>query len=48
LSGPPTLALINQAWMPRPAEWFEQFPSDDGPITADFAYIRWLGDRSEA
>jgi uncharacterized protein YecE (DUF72 family) len=39
------LALIDQAWMPRPAGWFERFPSDDGPITADFTYIRWLGDR---
>jgi len=39
------LALIDQAWMPRPAEWLERFPSDDGPITADFTYIRWLGDR---
>ena len=27
--------------MPRPAELFENFD----PITADFAYIRWLGDR---
>ncbi|HVB85191.1 MAG TPA: DUF72 domain-containing protein [Candidatus Dormibacteraeota bacterium] len=35
------LALIDQAWMPRPAEWFARFD----PITADFAYIRWLGDR---
>ncbi len=35
------LALIDQAWMPRPAQWFEK--SD--PITADFTYVRWLGDR---
>jgi uncharacterized protein YecE (DUF72 family) len=34
-------ALIDQAWMPRPAEWFEKFD----PITADFTYVRWLGDR---
>ena len=27
--------------MPRPAELFEKFD----PITADFTYIRWLGDR---
>ncbi len=27
--------------MPRPAEWFKRCD----PITADFAYIRWLGDR---
>ena len=35
------LALIDQSWMPRPAQWFEKFD----PITADFTYIRWLGDR---
>jgi uncharacterized protein YecE (DUF72 family) len=35
------LALIDQAWMPRPAAWFEKID----PITADFTYIRWLGDR---
>src|SRR6267378_4343924 len=35
------LALIDQSWMPRPAEWFEKFD----PITTDFAYVRWLGDR---
>jgi uncharacterized protein YecE (DUF72 family) len=35
------LALIDQAWMPRPAMWFEKFD----PITADFTYVRWLGDR---
>lgn len=35
------LALIDQAWMPGHAEWFARFD----PITADFAYIRWLGDR---
>jgi uncharacterized protein YecE (DUF72 family) len=35
------LALIDQSWMPRPAEWFERFD----PITSDFTYIRWLGDR---
>jgi uncharacterized protein YecE (DUF72 family) len=27
--------------MPRPAQWFERFD----PITADFTYVRWLGDR---
>jgi uncharacterized protein YecE (DUF72 family) len=27
--------------MPRPAEFFEKYD----PITADFTYIRWLGDR---
>jgi uncharacterized protein YecE (DUF72 family) len=35
------LALIDQVWMPRPAKWFEKFD----PITAEFTYIRWLGDR---
>jgi len=35
------LALIDQSWMPRPAEWFEKLD----PITADFTYVRWLGDR---
>src|ERR1035437_540302 len=35
------LALIDQSWMPRPAQWFERFD----PITADFTYVRWLGDR---
>jgi uncharacterized protein YecE (DUF72 family) len=35
------LALIDQSWMPRPADWFSRID----PITADFAYVRWLGDR---
>ena len=35
------LALIDQAWMPRPAQWFDRLD----PITADFTYVRWLGDR---
>jgi uncharacterized protein YecE (DUF72 family) len=35
------LALIDQAWMPRPTQWFEKLD----PITADFTYVRWLGDR---
>jgi uncharacterized protein YecE (DUF72 family) len=35
------LVLQDQAWMPRPEELFEKFD----PITADFTYIRWLGDR---
>jgi len=34
-------ALIDQAWMPRPDELFEKFD----PVTAHFAYVRWLGDR---
>jgi uncharacterized protein YecE (DUF72 family) len=34
-------ALIDQAWMPRANEIFEKFD----PITADFTYIRLLGDR---
>jgi uncharacterized protein YecE (DUF72 family) len=35
------LVLQDQSWMPRPEALFEKFD----PITADFAYIRWLGDR---
>jgi uncharacterized protein YecE (DUF72 family) len=34
-------ALIDQAWMPSPSEIFEKLD----PITADFTYIRLLGDR---
>ena len=34
-------ALIDQAWMPRASEIFERF----NPITADFTYVRLLGDR---
>jgi uncharacterized protein YecE (DUF72 family) len=35
------LALQDQSWMPRPRETFEKFD----PITTDFTYVRWLGDR---
>jgi uncharacterized protein YecE (DUF72 family) len=35
------LALIDQSWMPRPWELKEKFDL----ITAEFTYIRWLGDR---
>lgn len=35
------LALVDHAWMPRPRELFET----GNPVTADFTYIRWLGDR---
>ena len=35
------LALIDQSWVPRPWEMKEKFDL----ITADFAYVRWLGDR---
>ena len=34
------LVLQDQSWMPRPKD-LEKYD----PITADFAYIRWLGDR---
>jgi uncharacterized protein YecE (DUF72 family) len=34
-------ALVDHAWMPRPTQIFEKLD----PITADFTYIRWLGDR---
>ena len=37
------LALIDQSWMPRPAQYFEKLD----PITAEFTYVRWLGDRKE-
>ena len=37
------LALIDQSWMPRPTQWFEKFD----PITAEFTYVRWLGDRKK-
>jgi uncharacterized protein YecE (DUF72 family) len=36
-------ALTDQSWMPGPSEIFHKFD----PITADFTYIRWLGDRKE-
>jgi len=36
-----TLALIDHPWMLRPSEIFAKLD----PITGDFAYIRWLGDR---
>ncbi len=35
------LALIDHPWMPRPAEVMQKID----PITAEFTYIRWLGDR---
>jgi len=35
------LALIDQGWMPRPWEMKNQLDL----ITADFTYVRWLGDR---
>ncbi len=35
------LALVDHAWMSRPKQQFERFD----PITADFTYVRWLGDR---
>lgn len=35
------LALIDQSWMPRPWE----MKNDLDLITADFTYVRWLGDR---
>jgi uncharacterized protein YecE (DUF72 family) len=35
------LVLQDQSWMPRPEWLFEKFD----PITADFTYVRWLGDR---
>ena len=35
------LALVDHVWMPRPRQLFQNFD----PITADFAYVRWIGDR---
>jgi uncharacterized protein YecE (DUF72 family) len=35
------LVLQDREWMPRPSELFEKID----PITGDFTYIRWLGDR---
>jgi uncharacterized protein YecE (DUF72 family) len=35
------LTLIDQGWMPRPCETKDKFDL----ITADFTYVRWLGDR---
>jgi|HubBroStandDraft_6_1064221.scaffolds.fasta_scaffold18086_5 uncharacterized protein YecE (DUF72 family) len=35
--------LQDQAWMPRPADLFQNY----NPVTVDFTYIRWLGDRKE-
>ena len=37
------LALIDHSYMPRPRQWFDRVD----PITADFTYVRWLGDRKE-
>jgi uncharacterized protein YecE (DUF72 family) len=35
------LALVDHVWLPRPKQLFARFD----PITADFAYVRWIGDR---
>ena len=35
------LALVDHPWMPRPGELFNA----GNPITADFTFVRWLGDR---
>lgn len=35
------MALIDQSWVPRPWEMKQKFDL----ITADFTYVRWLGDR---
>ena len=35
------LAVIDQAWMPT----IDEVTSNLDPITADFCYVRWLGDR---
>ena len=33
--------LMDQSWVPRPWEFKDKFDL----ITADFTYVRWLGDR---
>jgi len=35
------LALIDHPWMPRA----DQYLAEMDPVTADFSYVRWLGDR---
>jgi uncharacterized protein YecE (DUF72 family) len=35
------LALVDHVWLPRPKQLFERFD----PITTDFTYVRWIGDR---
>jgi hypothetical protein len=35
------LALVDHIWSPRPKQLFERFD----PITTDFTYVRWIGDR---
>lgn len=37
------LTLLDQSWVPRPWELKEKFDL----VTADFTYVRWLGDRKE-
>ena len=35
------LAMVDHVWLPRPKQLFARFD----PITADFVYVRWIGDR---
>jgi uncharacterized protein YecE (DUF72 family) len=35
--------FIDHPWMPRPAEVFKR----GDPVTANFTYVRWLGDRKD-
>jgi uncharacterized protein YecE (DUF72 family) len=35
------LALVDHVWLPRPRQLFDRFD----PITTDFTYVRWIGDR---
>jgi uncharacterized protein YecE (DUF72 family) len=35
------LAMVDHVWMPRPKQLFDRFD----PITTDFTYVRWIGDR---
>ena len=35
------LGLVAHPWMPKPDKWTEKAD----PVTADFTYVRWIGDR---
>ena len=37
------LAILDHPWMPKPKEWVEKLD----PVTSDFIYLRWLGDRKK-
>ncbi len=37
------LAMVDHPWLFKPREWVEKID----PITADFTYVRWVGDRKK-